>query len=234
MRVVLCDDEPGYRRLIYDKILQDGFVHDYEVEVAEYGGGRELLEALDRGEYADVFFLDVQMEQGGDDGIRLGRELRRRGQDGLIVYVTGFMDYVQLGYEVKAFRYLLKSQIEQMLPRVLRDIRQELEGEEFSFRMGGETVCLDRRKILYLESSVRTLRLVSPEGEYRFYGSLDKIQEDLGEGFLRCHRSFLINLGHLRGYKNGTAYMDNGRGIPVSRLRGKEFSSVILEYMKDM
>ena len=137
MRVVLCDDEPGYRRLIYDKILQDGFVHDYEVEVAEYGGGRELLEALDRGEYADVFFLDVQMEQGGDDGIRLGRELRRRGQDGLIVYVTGFMDYVQLGYEVKAFRYLLKSQIEQMLPRVLRDIRQELEGEEFSFRMGG-------------------------------------------------------------------------------------------------
>ena len=53
MRIVLCDDEPGYRRLIYDKILQDGFVHDYEVEVAEYGGGRELLEALDRGEYAD-------------------------------------------------------------------------------------------------------------------------------------------------------------------------------------
>ena len=232
MRVVLCDDEPGYRRLIYDKILQDGFVHDYEVEVAEYGGGRELLEALDRGEYADVFFLDVHLEQGGDDGIRLGRELRRRGQDGLIVYVTGFMDYVQLGYEVKAFRYLLKSQIEQMLPRVLRDIRQELEGEEFSFRMGGETVCLDRRKILYLESSVRTLRLVSLEGEYRFYGSLDKIQEDLGEGFLRCHRSFLVNIGQVVSFSGSQIVLQGGVEIPVSRSYGRNVKKRLLLEMR--
>lgn len=135
----------------------------------------------------------------------------------MIVYVTGFMDYVQLGYEVKAFRYLLKSQLEQMLPRVLGDIRQELAGEEFSFRAGGETVCLDRRKILYLESSVRILKLVSLDGEYRFYGSLDKIQEALGERFLRCHKSFLVNIAQVLKFSGGRIVLQGGMEVPVSR-----------------
>lgn len=32
---------------------------------------------------------------------------------------------------------------------------------------------------------------------------------------------------------NGMAYMEGGKKIPVSRLRSKEFSSVILQYMKE-
>jgi len=38
---------------------------------------------------------------------------------------------------------------------------------------------------------------------------------------------------YLKSYKNGTAYMENGRQIPVSRLRRRDFSNVILQYMKN-
>lgn len=112
MRIAICDDEPGYRRILHEKIIQDSIRCDYDTEVTEYESGKALLEAVGKGVSADVFFLDIQMEHD-DDGIRTGRELCRHGERGLIVYVTGFIDYVQTGYEVRAFRYLLKSQIEE-------------------------------------------------------------------------------------------------------------------------
>ena len=71
------------------------------------------------------------MELGTDDGIRAARELRRRGEKGLIVYLTGFINYVQTGYEVRAFRHLLKSQVTEKLSQVLADIVRELSGEFF-------------------------------------------------------------------------------------------------------
>ncbi len=65
-----------------------------------------------------------------------------------------------------------------------------------------------------------------------FYDRIDHLETKLDDSFFRCHRSFLIHLKYLKSYKNGTAYMENGKEIPVSRLRSKEFSSVILRYMK--
>ncbi len=222
MRVIICDDELHYRQLLHEKILQDSFVHDYEVEVTEYGSGAQLVEAVEKGVSADVFFLDVQMEQGTDDGIRAARELRKRGEHGLIVYVTGFIDYMQTGYEVRAFRYLLKSQMTDQLSQVLYDIRQELSGQVFMFRLGGEQMLVDKRQIMYFESDKRMLRLVTMETEYRFYGNLDQTEQELGETFLRCHKSYLVNMEGIRSYSGTEIEVQGGAVIPVSRSYAKE------------
>ena len=178
-----------------------------------------------------MFFLDIQME-GGDEGIRLGRALRRRGEDGLIVYITGFIDYVQIGYEVKAFRYLLKSQIAEGLPKVLGDIRQELSGSSYLFQAGGESLRVDKRDILYLESRIRILRLVTAEREYSFYDSLDHAQQELGESFLRCHRSFLVNIDRIRRYSSSEIVLEGDVPIPVSRSYGKAVRQRLMLEMK--
>lgn len=231
MRIAICDDEPGYRRILHEKIIQDSIRCDYDAEVTEYESGKALLEAVGKGVSADVFFLDIQMEHD-DDGIRTGRELRRHGERGLIVYVTGFIDYVQTGYEVKAFRYLLKSQIEDRLSGVLADIRQELSGERYRFQAGGETVYVDKRRILYLESRVRILQLVTTEGEYRFYDSLDHAERELGEQFLRCHRSFLVNTCRIHRYVGGWIELEDGIRIPVSRSYGKAVKQRLMLEMR--
>lgn len=217
MRFVLCDDEPYYRQLLHERIVRDSFAHDVEVEVADYESADRLLADLDDGLLADVFFLDIQMGKGREDGIALGRRLRDRGEKGLIVYITAFLDYVQSGYEVKAFRYLLKDQIPQKLPTVLQDIRQELVGWEYVFQKGKELVRLDRRDIWYLESRGRLLYLSAAEGEYSFYGSLDREGQVLGGQFLRCHRSYLVNCGKIKSYRKAELTLYNGTLIPVSR-----------------
>lgn len=217
MRIAICDDEPLYRQILREKILEDSFAHNYDADISEYADGQQLIEAIESGATVDVFFLDIQTQQGTDDGIRTGRKLRECGENGLIVYVTGFIDYVQTGYEVKAFRYLLKNQIPEKLPGVLADIRQELSAAEYTFQTGGEILRIDKRRILYLESNIRTLRLVTLEKEYRFYGTLDHAESQLGEPFLRCHRSFLVNKRLIRKYSGSQIILPGEIAIPISR-----------------
>lgn len=253
MRIVICDDEPEYRQLLHERILQYSFVQDFEAEIAEFESGERLIAALDAGERADVYFLDIQMENGADDGIRVAKELRSRGENGLIVYVTGFIDYAQTGYEVKAFRYLLKSQISgavqhsgvlqqngavqhneaeqynealqlhDKLAEVLSAVRKELLGEEyFAFQMGRETLRVEKGKVLYLESDKRQLHLYTADESFCFYGSLDQAKEQLGESFLRCHKSYLVNLKQIQKYSREQISLKGGAVVPVGRSYAKE------------
>lgn len=233
MRIIICDDESKYRQLLHEKILQDSFACDYDVEISEYEGGDSLLAALENGVSADVYFLDIQMENGTDDGIRVAKELRKKGDKGLIVYVTSFIDYVQTGYEVKAFRYLLKRQIQERLTRVLADVRGELFREDaFCFQTKGETIRVNRREILYFESDKRQLQLVTESETYLFYGKLEEAEGKLGEGFLRCHRSFLVNMEHIRKHSVEEIVLQNGKVIPVSRSYAKEVKRKLMLELK--
>ena len=126
MEVAVCDDQKEYRELLHREMIRYAFDCGLEVNVREFDSVSPLLEAVGQGERFDAYFLDIQMGREGDEGISAARELRRMGDGGLIVYVTAFAEYMQVGYEVRAFRYLLKDQLDQMLPSVLRDIREEL------------------------------------------------------------------------------------------------------------
>lgn len=233
MKFIICDDEKQYRELLHNMILQDSFVQGYEAEIAEYENGTALLTALENDGEADVYFLDIQMEQGRDEGIQLAKELRRRGVKGLIVYVTGFIDYVQTGYEVKAFRYLLKSQIQEQLVQVLNDIREELFSENFFvFRKNRDIIQINKQDILYLESDKRMLRIVCGQTADTFYGNMDAVEKELKEdGFLRCHRSFLVNRKRIRNYANDHLELVNGVVIPVSRSYSKEVKRQLMLHM---
>lgn len=231
MRIAICDDEPQYRQVIHEKLLQDSIRWDYETEISEYESAAELLAAMDKGYTADVYFLDIQMA-GGEDGIWAGRELRRRGENSLIVYITGYIDYVQIGYEVRAFRYLLKGQINESLPRVLGDIRRELSGSSYFFQAGGEFLRVEKRDILYLESRVRILRLVTAQREYSFYDNLEHAGLELGESFLRCHRSYLVNMDRIRKYSGSEILLEGDIVIPISRSYRKAVKQRLMLEMK--
>ncbi|MDE7223975.1 MAG: LytTR family transcriptional regulator, partial [Acetatifactor sp.] len=100
---------------------------------------------------------------------------------------------------------------------------------------GYESRIIRKDELVFCEIIDRKIYLNLDSNEViDYYERIEKLETKLGDHFFRCHRSYLINLKHLKGYKNGIAYMDNGREIPVSRLRSREFSGVVLQYMKNM
>ena len=103
----------------------------------------------------DLAFLDIDMK--GMNGLTLARRLRAARPDAVIVFITNFVQYAPEGYEVQAFRYLLKPALEEKLPACFALAVEELRRRRRSIivRSEGQAVELQLRDILYFESDQR-------------------------------------------------------------------------------
>ena len=203
-----------------------------EIRLRIFSSGEELLSG---GGQIDICFLDIQMK--GMDGMETARRLRADKFQGFLIFITVLKEMVFSSFEVQAYDYLLKpveeKQFEKTMERLYASMRSAGE-DSMLIQKGYEGRIVQKDEIIFCEIIDRKIYLNLASGEVLdYYEQIENLETKLGSHFFRCHRSYLINLRHLKGYKRGVAYMDNGREVPVSRLRSKEFSGVILQYMKN-
>ncbi len=78
-------------------------------------------------------------------------------------------------------------------------------------------------EIDYVMSDKRKVIFSTENGEKSFYYKLDEIENMLGESFLRCHQSYVVNMKKIKKFVEDGLLLNNGDFIPVSRK--KYFSS---------
>ena len=198
-----------------------------------FSSGEELLSYNGQ---IDILFLDIQMKDM--DGMETARKLRADKFRGFLVFITVLKEMVFQSFEVQAYDYLVKpvddKQFEKTMERLYASMQNASE-DSLLVQKGYEGRIIRKDEIVFCEIIDRKIYLNLASGEVvDYYERIENLETKLNNRFYRCHRSYLINLKHLKGYKNGTACMDNGKEIPVSRLRSREFSGVVLQYMKNM
>ena len=230
--IAICDDEKQTVAQIGK--LVSGFFRkkNMEASVVCFSGGEELLN-YDKS--IDILFLDIQMN--GMDGMETARKLRSRNFKGFLIFITVLQEMVFQSFEVQAYDYLLKPVVEKKFARTMERLLASMNNvseEKLLVQRGYERSIVSFADIIYAEIIDRKvyLHLVSSE-VVDFYDRIENLEERLDSRFFRCHRSYLINMQHLKSYKNGVAYMESGKEIPISRLRSKAFSEVILQYMRE-
>ncbi len=231
IHIAICDDEPCMSDALRQMVSAFFCGKNIDTMITQYTSGEQLLRSQKK---IDILFLDIQM--GGLSGMETAKKLRRRKFKGFLIFITVLREMVFDAFEVQAFDYLVKpideTRFEHMMGRLLSSL-QDAGSAGLLIQKGYESSIIPFEDIVFCEIIDRKVyvHLVSSE-IIDFYDRIDHLETKLDDSFLRCHRSFLIHLKYLKSYKNGTAYMENGKEIPVSRLRSKEFSSVILRYMK--
>lgn len=230
MQVAVCDDEKIFREYFRKLLLEYSFARDVDIDVTEYADGEALLSAYSGGTAAgmDILFLDIRM--AGMDGMEAARQLRTQGCGCLIVFLTSLTEYLQKGYEVRAFRYLLKEQTRKELAAIMDACRLELGSEEyFAFASERCSHRVRKRDILYFESRKRLIILHTAGESVQFYQKLDELERQLaGEGFFRCHRSFLVQERYVRSWKENALWLEDGTELPVSRTYEKAVNQKLL------
>ncbi len=232
INIAICDDE----KYMSDKIraMVYGFFRkkNKRVAVAQFSSGKELLEY---GSAIDILFLDIQMD--GIDGMETARKLRRRNFNGILVFITVLAEMVFQSFEVQAYDYLVKpveeKRFEKTMERIMFAI-QDTGKANLLVQNGHETIIIPFKDIIYCEVIDRKVYLHMSSSEViSYYERIGNLEAELDSRFFRCHRSYLVNMQYLKSYRKETAFMADGSSIPVSRLRGREFSNVILNYMKE-
>lgn len=165
------------------------------------------------------------------------RKLRGRNFKGFLIFITILKEMVFQSFEVQAYDYLVKPVEEKKFARTMERLLVSMNNvneEKLLVQKGYERIIISFDEIVFAEIIDRKVYLHLTTSEVvDFYDRIENLEAKLDSRFFRCHRSYLINMRYLKSYKNGVAYMENGKEIPVSRLRSKAFSEVILQYMKE-
>lgn len=171
----------------------------------------------------DIALLDIDFEGADYNGMDVARRLRSIRSDAVIIFVTNFIEYAPEGYEVQAFRYVLKRDIQADLQAILPLALKQLNKETLPIQVNGEIIKIALEDILYLEVQQHNVTVVTTKltpqrkpKEYIFYATLSELEERLEPlGFLRIHKSFLVNMKHLKKFQCREATLDNGMTLRV-------------------
>ncbi len=251
MKAILVDDEPdGIRTL--QKLLER-HCPDVKIEAtcANSAIAKQQIEAIK----PDVVFLDIQMP--GQTGLEMIAELTVKNFE--IIFVTAHNEYILQALQYSAADYLLKPVDEDRLIEAVQRAGKRLkEGkkEELTETLlhnlsnkGNPTemrLCLPTLKgfiilkldeIIYCEAE-RSYTIFHLEGNKPVIVSKPLLDYEnlLGDAsFLRIHKSFLINLRHVKEYQRGEGgmvIMNNNSEIEVSRRKKEQFLLKIKEIYK--
>lgn len=233
IKIAVCDDDPFMARELSGRIsayMNEKGLSSFSAE--HFSDGGRLLESTCD---FDLIFLDIQMQK--PDGMETARLLRQRGKGSLLIFVTVLQECVFDAFEVEAFDYLLKplddARFVRTMDRALRALTQGAR-KSILIRQGASCTVVSLDHILFCEVQGRDLYLHrTSEGVLQCRERLEIFAQRLDERFFRCHRSYLVNLDHVRGIHAGRVVLSSDGDIPVSRLRERELRQAILRRMRE-
>lgn len=218
MRILVCDDDAAFAGQLAEKI--EAIVKpQMPRSTVDCATDAAQLRALPLAKY-DLAFLDIDM--GPLNGVDLARRLHELRPDMLLIFVTNYVEYSLQGYEVQAFRYLLKAEMPQKLERYVQQAHTAYRKTRDTVRIfcDGEDVELQPQQILYAEMSARKVCL-HLQGADRALLYTTATMADLADllenhGFVRTHKSVLVNMEHIRDLQSTRLYLRDGTELPVS------------------
>ena len=236
--VYICDDEQAISRRL-KKIISDQIMilnSDMgPVQTADCPAG--LLELQQQNMVPAIYFLDIDFP-GQISGLELAQKLRRYDPRGFIVFITahGDLAFETFRLRLEAMDYIVKGDYDAMSVRVrdcLTSIQDRLrdepsgQGRYCTLKLFDTIRHIPIEDILYFEALgyKHALRLHLVNELLEFNSSLDHFGEQLGDGFWRCHRGFLVNREHIRTVhlKEQIVELDTGEECPLSRKAKAEY-----------
>lgn len=232
LNIVICENDINDQEFINKNVIKilDDLKIEYEIKI--YNSGERLIEAYKND--ADIILMDIQMD--GIDGMETAREIRKVDDKVEIIFITSFVEYALEGYEVKAYRYLLKpvkyDDLKTSLINCLNDIN--LLKKSIVIKEGDARVKLSLKDIMYIEVQRNDITVHTLNGIYETKGTMSNFESEINsDTFIRCHKSYLVNLEYIKSVKRYTAMLENDEEVPLSRNKYKEIKDKFFDLIED-
>ena len=235
MRIALCDDESK----ILDEVSQ--YINKYadkkniqSLEVFPFDSARSLKNALDDDKSFDIFVLDVYI--GKEMGTALAKNIRRRGIDSPIIFLTTSIEHAPQGYETGTLRYLIKPLepekfYEAMDAALLQ--AEKLQSKLIRFKTENGIESINASNIVYSEAhdhyqyikldNGQTIKVRTTVSE--LYALLAK-----NDGFFRLGSAYIINLRNIKNLTSSAILLYDNTTIPIPRGKHAELKKVFWNF----
>lgn len=229
LRIAICEDEEGERQDLLHMIQQT----QYTTELTFFSSGEEFLAKFQCNQY-DLILMDIFM--GGETGIQVITKMRMLDSEVPVVFITTSEDFALESYRLNAIKYIEKPATAQGLTSALQlaKLKQQANSRRV-LHINSSTPPYPLSRILYLEQKARALTIYLLDDETVIVNKkLDDIELQLvANGFLRCHKSFLVNLSHICGIDRelSTFEMKDGSKVYIRRRSFWEMQKAFEAYL---
>lgn len=191
MIIGICDDELIIREELVRLCQRFKDTHLTNFDLICFSSGEEIINYENT---IDILFLDIQMS--GMNGLQTAHRLREKDDSMIIIFLTGHNSFMQAGYHVKAFRYLLKpvNKVE-LLDSLSAAIHEIKKNSKIIIGADGETILIKLKDIVYIEYSNRYSVVRTKNTYFETLITLNEWENTLDTGdFCRVHKSYIVNL----------------------------------------
>ena len=230
MKILICDDEQRYideLKTHVEKFMQYRSVN-YEIHTVN-----NPQEVAESNEIYQLVFLDIQMDNL--DGISLAKILKKRNSKVAIFFVTSFNDYQDDAMDLRAFRFFEKPFNADRLYSGLEKAMEYIDESYIDFFVyaNNEQKKILTDEVIYVERGNRQVTLVTTQGNFTTRESFDEWCEILQNSFFyRVHKSFIVNLHYVTGYKYSELFVQNNVRIPIASRRQADFHKFWFSYLR--
>lgn len=232
MRIAICEDNREHMEILEEMINRWAEKENTQVTIGCYQSAEQFLFCMKDELHYDLAFLDIQMSK--IDGLQLAKLIREEDQLIFLVFTTALKNYAPKGYEVSAFRYLIKPLEEAEVFQVLTQaggMMEERRREAVIVTRGDESRRVFKDEIYYIEVDNHHIILHLKEETIRFKAKLKEFEMQFREPqFCKCHRSYIVNLKHTGKISREGVEIDGKETLPISKSRWEALNHCYMEY----
>ncbi len=233
IHIAICDDDRKYAEEIESMVKEccgeaDGLCHG---EI--YEGSAELMEEIGKGEYFDIFLLDIEMP--GMGGMELAAKIRDILPQAIIIFITSYEKYVFQSFEVQPYRFIPKKRVADMLPNAIKDALDFAKEQEKEFYVVENQNVLEKipvGNILYIWHHGKYAYIEKADGSnIKIRKTLKQIFKELPAGdFVWADRGCIVGSMQIERIEGKEIVLRNEKRIAVSPDRIADLKNQMLQY----
>lgn len=235
LNIAICDDEVLQVDIVEKLILETLEEDDEDVNIKRFFSGESLIKYCRNNDELHIIFLDMEMD--GMDGVECAKKIRETNENVIIIFVTGYKDYVFDVFEINTFRYLLKpvkkDQFQKALTDAIKCVKHSRtprkQNEFLVINKNKEKIIIAYNSINYFEKYKNKVMVKCDKQNIEFYGTFNELNTLIDiDKFIRVHQGYIANIDKIEVITSKEVYMKNGQKLPVSRRNAKEVKEAFL------
>jgi len=215
LSIAICEDLPDERISLAHMVESFFRERPEKCRLSVFSSGEELLSLFRAGRY-QIIFLDIYMP--GLSGMDTARAVRKADRNCAIVFATTSHSHGMDSFEVQAADYLVKpfrqedvcEALDWCISQHARTMRCLQVLSEW------EQVDIPLQSLRYIEIQGHQAQLHTQDQVISTRRSLDDLESAINSSdFIRCHRSFLVNMDYITGIQGKDLCLEDGVRVPI-------------------
>lgn len=233
MKIAIVDDEVKEQEIIAKYIGEWAQAAKELVEFFRFDSSESFLFSWE--DVKDYALLVLDIEMGEISGLELAKRIRFEDKKIPIIFVTGYDEYIQYGYDVSALHYLIKPVNKEKLFQTLGKLSEKEEAvKSLVLSAENEVRRIQMNQVLYVEAAGHGSIMHTTNEVIRLKESFGEIEKQVlpMDEAVKCHRAYLVNLRFVSAVQNADLILDNGEKLPIARSRMKHVQQEFLRYYR--